>query len=110
MVTRMGVSAAAGSSSGGMTIRLDRLEQRGLIEHRPDPADRRGVLIHLTRQGRSTIDTTLDAMLHVERETVAGAIPNRADRARLVELLRQVLVAFEHPEHAGTDDLRSQTS
>jgi hypothetical protein len=64
------------------------------------------VLIHLTRQGPSAIDT----MLHVERETLAGAIPNRADRARLVELLRRLLVAFEHPEHAGTDDLRSQTS
>jgi hypothetical protein len=49
-------------------------------------------------------------MLHVERETLAGAIRNRAARARLVELLRQLLVAFEHPEHAGTDDLRSQTS
>ena len=31
-------------SSGGMTKRLDRLAEAGLVERRPDPADRRGTL------------------------------------------------------------------
>src|SRR5437763_1623513 len=43
-------------SSGGMTKRLDRLTEAGLIERRPDPGDRRGTLVRLTRRGRAAID------------------------------------------------------
>jgi DNA-binding MarR family transcriptional regulator len=89
------VQRAVMVTSGGMTKRLDRLEQAGLIERRPDPTDRRGVLIRLTPQGRSTIDKALDAMLGVERQTLERAITDEADRARLEELLRQLLLAFE---------------
>jgi DNA-binding MarR family transcriptional regulator len=89
------VQRAVMVTSGGMTKRLDRLEQAGLIERRPDPTDRRGVLIRLTPQGRSTIDKALDAMLGVERQTLERAITDDADRARLEELLRQLLLAFE---------------
>ena len=48
-------------SSGGMTKRLDRLVEAGLVERRPDPDDRRGTLVRLTRQGKSTIDKALEA-------------------------------------------------
>jgi DNA-binding MarR family transcriptional regulator len=89
------VQRAVMVTSGGMTKRLDRLEQAGLIERRPDPTDRRGVLIRLTPQGRSAIDKALDAMLGVERQTLERAITDEADRARLEELLRQLLLAFE---------------
>ena len=43
-------------SSGGMTKRLDRMAEAGLVERRADPTDRRGTLVRLTRRGRSTID------------------------------------------------------
>ena len=41
-------------TSGTMTNRVDRLAARGLVERLPDPDDRRGVLVRLTAQGRST--------------------------------------------------------
>ena len=47
-------------SSGGMTKRLDRLDEAGLIERRPDPSDRRGTLIRLTRRGKATIDKAVE--------------------------------------------------
>ena len=38
-------------SSGAMTNRLDRLEKSGLVKRLPDPDDRRGVLVELTKAG-----------------------------------------------------------
>jgi DNA-binding MarR family transcriptional regulator len=36
-----------------MTKRLDRMEAAALIERRPDPHDRRGTLVRLTRGGKT---------------------------------------------------------
>jgi len=46
-------------SSGGMTNRLDRLENTGLIERTPNPDDRRGTLVSLTRHGLDLMDKML---------------------------------------------------
>src|SRR5471030_915741 len=43
-------------SSGGMTSRLDKLEGAGWIARKPDPDDRRGVIVELTKRGRKLID------------------------------------------------------
>jgi DNA-binding MarR family transcriptional regulator len=43
-------------SSGGMTARLDRLVEAGLIHRSADPNDRRGVMIGLTARGKRVID------------------------------------------------------
>jgi DNA-binding MarR family transcriptional regulator len=43
-------------SSGGMTNRLDRLEEAGWIVREADPSDRRSVVVALTQKGREVID------------------------------------------------------
>jgi DNA-binding MarR family transcriptional regulator len=43
-------------SSGGMTARLDALEEAGYIARRPSAADRRMVAVELTAKGRRVID------------------------------------------------------
>jgi DNA-binding MarR family transcriptional regulator len=43
-------------SSGGLTARLDALEESGFVKRRPNPADRRMVVIELTSKGRRVID------------------------------------------------------
>src|SRR5450631_2900100 len=40
-------------TSGTMTNRIDRLAEAGLVRRKPDPRDRRGVLVTLTDQGRA---------------------------------------------------------
>ena len=50
-------------TSGAMTSRLDRLERAALIERRPDPADRRAVLVHLTEEGERLAEVSLRAVL-----------------------------------------------
>jgi DNA-binding MarR family transcriptional regulator len=82
-------------SSGGMTKRLDRLESMGLLERHPDPADRRGVLIQLTKRGRGVIDRALPAITESETELVTGAIGSVESRRGLEDGLRQLLLAQE---------------
>jgi DNA-binding MarR family transcriptional regulator len=80
-------------SSGGMTKRLDRLAEAGLVARRPDPADRRGTLVRLTARGRDTIDAALESHLAAE-EALLGSL-DADDRARLDGLLRELLAALE---------------
>ena len=46
-------------SRAGMTNRLDRLEEAGLVERKLDPEDRRSFLIALTPKGLDVIDQTM---------------------------------------------------
>jgi DNA-binding MarR family transcriptional regulator len=80
-------------SSGGMTKRLDRLVEAGLVERRPDPDDRRGTLVRLTRQGKATIDRALEAHVANEKRLVHSL--NAADRRALDSLLRTLLAEVE---------------
>ncbi len=80
-------------SSGTMTNRIDRLAGRGLVTRRPDPDDRRGVLVTLTDEGRARVDAALADLLAQERE-ILSALP-RADQDRLADLLREVTVPFD---------------
>ena len=73
-------------TSSGTTKRLDRLEQAGLIERAPDPADRRGVLIALTDAGRRLVDAATEDHLDNERRLIAS-LPESEQR-ELAGLLR----------------------
>jgi len=79
-------------TSGTMTNRVDRLTARGFVERLADPADRRGVLVRLTPEGKVAVDGAFVALLEAERELLAG-LPAR-DRARLAALLRPLLAPF----------------
>lgn len=59
-------------SSGAMTNRIDRLEDRGLVEREPDPDDRRGVLVELTEAGRALVDEAIEARLGVANAQLAN--------------------------------------
>jgi DNA-binding MarR family transcriptional regulator len=79
-------------TSSGTTKRLDRLEQAGLVERAPDPADRRGVLISLTEQGRDLIDRVTEAHLANECRLLEGL--SAGDRERLAGLLRKLALTL----------------
>ena len=81
------------STSATMTNRVDRLEAKGLVERQPNAADRRGVRVRLTPQGRTQVSAALADLLTVERSLLAGLEP--WSRAELADLLRRLLVSFE---------------
>ncbi|MET9767317.1 MarR family transcriptional regulator [Streptomyces sp. NPDC006415] len=67
---------------------IDRLETRGLVERRPDPADRRVKLAAATEEGRRTARELRDS-LDFAREPLAGL--SDAERTVLRDLLRRML-------------------
>ena len=67
---------------------VDRLESRGLVERRPDPADRRVKLAAATQEGRR-VAKDLRESLRFAREPLAGL--GREERLALRGLLRQML-------------------
>lgn len=73
-------------TSGAVTNRLDRLEQRGLIARAKDPADGRIVLATLTSDGLTKIDAAL--VDHAANELQLIGVLDDADRDTLVRLLR----------------------
>ncbi len=80
-------------TSGTMTNRVDRLTIKGLVERLPDHADRRGVIVRLTTQGRSRVDAALAGLLEHERLLLEGL--SKSERATLADLLRTVVTPFE---------------
>ena len=87
------LAAATLVTSGTMTTRLDRLSARGLVERRPDPADRRGVIVRLTDGGARKVDAALADLLARERGLLEVLGP--AEGEQLAALLRRLLAAFE---------------
>jgi DNA-binding MarR family transcriptional regulator len=80
-------------TSGTMTNRIDRLAAKGLVERRPEPADRRGVRVRLTLEGQRRVDAALAALLDHERALLAGLTDD--ERAHLAALLRSLLLPFD---------------
>jgi DNA-binding MarR family transcriptional regulator len=79
-------------TSGTMTNRIDRLADRGLVERHPDPDDRRGVIVQLTREGKATVDGAFTALIDAEKALLAE-LP-AGQQKDLAGLLRRLLAPF----------------
>ncbi len=80
-------------SSGGMTARLQRLEDDGLVKRLPDPSDRRGVIVELTVKGRRLIDAATATRFR-EAEKSLPLLAN-GEQKKLADLLRRWLMHVE---------------
>jgi DNA-binding MarR family transcriptional regulator len=72
-----------------MVALVDELEQRGLVERRPDPEDRRVRALFLTAAGRHSLERGRKIAKQHEEELTKGMEP--ADRKRLVDLLQKIV-------------------
>ncbi|MCZ7415681.1 MULTISPECIES: MarR family winged helix-turn-helix transcriptional regulator [unclassified Streptomyces] len=73
-------------SQPGLTQLVTRLERDGLVERRPDPADGRAVLVHITDSGRRIgqarhedrgrhLTPLIAQLAPAERQAIAAALP-----------------------------------
>lgn len=82
------LAAALALSAPKLTLLLDRLQQRGMVERAPNPADGRSTHIVLTERGRRLARETAKAAATMEQALVARL--SRAEQAMLVELLAKL--------------------
>jgi DNA-binding MarR family transcriptional regulator len=80
-------------TSGTMTNRLDRLEERGLVRRRPDPHDARSVRVQITAAGRRRVEAALRDLVTREK-AILGAL-SEAERSSLASVLRRILAPFD---------------
>ena len=100
---KTGTQLAAGSllSSAGVTLRLDRLEEAGLIKRERDHNDRRVVYSSLTDKGLEVIDRAIEAHLDAEAALLSGlSAKERSSLTELLAKLEQSIVAT-----AAADDM-----
>jgi DNA-binding MarR family transcriptional regulator len=97
------LARAAMLTSGGLTGQADRLANAGLVVRRPDPDDRRAVLVSLTPEGKGVAESALKAYLEASEEALE--VLSDEERDTLAELLRKLLVGLEGPvQNAATAD------
>ncbi|MGV1007994.1 MAG: MarR family winged helix-turn-helix transcriptional regulator [Dermatophilaceae bacterium] len=84
-------------TSGTMTNRVDRLQQRGWVRRSPAPDDRRGVIVELTEAGRHVVDAALADLLAQERELLVSL--SDAERQDLAGLLRRLTHSWGTDRH-----------
>jgi DNA-binding MarR family transcriptional regulator len=87
-------------TTGAITNRIDRLEQRGLVE-RTGADDRRKVIVRLTAEGRRLVDDVVGAHLATERTILADLSAHQ--QRELATLLRVVLLTLGDQAHIDGD-------
>ena len=94
LLTPVEVAKKLLSSQSGMTGKLDRLEEQGLIQRIPDPEDRRVIRLRVTDSGRRLIDEAFRSSLGVYESILDELSP--AEREQLVTLLTKLLKRLDH--------------
>lgn len=83
-------------TTGGITLRVDRLEKAGLVTRVRDTEDRRVVYAQLTDKGLQVIEDAAVAHFANESRMLAGL--SEAERDRLAGLLRKLEHSIESSE------------
>ncbi|HZE69639.1 MAG TPA: MarR family transcriptional regulator [Pyrinomonadaceae bacterium] len=76
-------------TSGSITVAVDRLEMKGLVERRAHDTDRRAKIVHLTKAGTKVIKRVYaDHAADMERLTSESL--TREERRTLISLLKKI--------------------
>jgi len=87
--SQQAIGAAIEVPAPRMVALVDELEERGMIERRPDPKDRRVRALYLTRKGRTALARGRKIARAHEEDLTRGMAA--ADRRRLVDLLQKIV-------------------
>lgn len=88
-------------TSGGVSQRMDKLEQAGFVTRRIHPNDRRRIDVQLTGAGIHLVDDLLTDLMQHETELLA--VLSETDKECLRRALKILLARFEHPDDDSPD-------
>ena len=86
--TQAALAEAIGADKSRIIGTLDELQQSGLIERTPDPADRRVRLLSITPQGRRVRRTVRKEIQAQEEQVLTALAP--ADRKTFIRILQEL--------------------
>jgi len=109
--SQQAVARRLGTPPSRLVALVDGLEQRGLIERRRNPGDRRNYALHLTAAGEQAMAALSQASL--EHEQAISAPLTEAERAQLSSLLGKLaaahgLVPGIHPGYRNLSEKESR--
>ena len=87
-------------TAGAITNRVTRLESNGWVRRDVDPADRRQVLVTLTKAGQQRADEIMAIRTTTEERLLGRAGPDAI--RQMCEDLRDLLLAIEGPRPTST--------
>ena len=90
-LSQQAIARRLGTPPSRLVALVDDLEQRGLIERRRNPGDRRNYALHPTAAGEQAMGALSQASL--EHEQAISAPLTQAERAQLSELLGKLAAA-----------------
>ena len=76
-------------TSGSITVAVDRLEAKGLVERRAHGTDRRARIVHLTKEGRK-LSTRAYVDHAADMERLASGSLTTEERKTLIRLLKKI--------------------
>jgi len=74
--------------SGSITYVVNKLEQKKLVERKPNPTDQRAFDVHLTEEGRILFAELFPK--HVEKISQNFAFISNQEKEQLIELLKKI--------------------
>jgi DNA-binding MarR family transcriptional regulator len=83
------LAVAVGTDTAGITGLIDHLEKRGLVNRRPNPADRRAVIVEPTPMGRDLVPRLRQIFQAANEVLLTGFSPPEA--ASLEAMLQRLL-------------------
>jgi DNA-binding MarR family transcriptional regulator len=103
--TQQAIAASLQVPASRMVVLVDALEERGLIERRHNPRDRRARELYLTPSGAELLHSAFARAAALELELCAGM--SSEEREQLLELLQRVGAALGVPPgvHAASKRL-----
>ncbi|WP_020076699.1 MarR family transcriptional regulator [Cryocola sp. 340MFSha3.1] len=101
--TQQELATALGLHRNSMVGMIDDLEERGLVERRRHPDDRRAYAIHLTPAARAVLEAG-DRLADEQEEAMLAPL-DAGERAALVETLTRLVAAagYRAGVHPGLD-------